>query len=384
MDVEQFRDALVAMGVDRHKVTGASVEQLVLLTIEHLTATGIPRYSDADMAEKAGLSLDEARRLWRALGLADPPPGERVFTQADVEALSTGVDLMRSGLADFELLLQMSRVLGSSLARVAEAQIGSALSRIREGGPLGMPATGGLLRMPELLTYVWQRQMQATARRRLDLVRDGDATPEVAVGFADLVGFTALSQQLSDRELAAVVNRFETLAFDTIAAAGGRVVKMIGDEVMFMAPNAATAAEIGLTLAETYRDDEELSDVRVGLSCGPALERDGDLYGPIVNLASRIVGIAYAGSVVVSDELHGTLEDDSRFEWRPLRRRSIKDIGRVKLWVLRRPGDTEGVLQGPMARARARREAVLERITDRLRPADVPAEADEPADDDDD
>ena len=125
-----------------------------------------------------------------------------------------------------------------------------------------------------------------------------------AVGFADLVGFTALSQQVDEHVLAAVVDRFESIAYDTVVKLGGRVVKMIGDEVMFVVDDVRPAVEIALTLAEAYSRDEELSEVRVGLACGPTLEREADYYGPTVNLASRIVNIAFPGSVVTSDDVH--------------------------------------------------------------------------------
>ncbi len=161
------------------------------------------------------------------------------------------------------------------------------------------------------------------------------------------MGFTALSQQVSAHELAEVVSRFEGLAYDTVARLGGRVVKMIGDEVMFNVVDPRQAAEIALTLAETYRDDDELSDVRVGLAYGPVLEREGDCFGPVVNLASRIVGIAFPGTVVVSDELHAAMVDDDDFVWRSLHRRQLKDIGRVMLWTIRRSSDPFGPKSRP-------------------------------------
>ena len=129
-----------------------------------------------------------------------------------------------------------------------------------------------------------------------------------------------MSQQISAHELAAVVDRFESIAYETIADLGGRVVKMIGDEVMFSVEDERTAAEIALTLAATYRDDSELSDVRVALASGPVLQREADYYGPVVNRASRIVSLAFPGTVVVSDELHAVLASDDRFALAPARR----------------------------------------------------------------
>jgi adenylate cyclase len=168
----------------------------------------------------------------------------------------------------------------------------------------------------------------------------------MAVGFADMVGFTMLSQHLRDDELAAVVARFEALAHDTVVALGGRVVKMIGDEVMFVVPTATGAASIGLSLAEAYAGDELLSDVRVALAIGPVLIQDGDFYGPVVNLASRLVGVANPGTVLASDEfkvaLEGAGEDAGRFELRALRTRNLKDIGRIQVWKVSRSGTAPG------------------------------------------
>ncbi|HYF45919.1 MAG TPA: adenylate/guanylate cyclase domain-containing protein, partial [Acidimicrobiales bacterium] len=145
-----------------------------------------------------------------------------------------------------------------------------------------------------------------------------------------------------------------------------RVVKMIGDEVMFTVDNCKGAAEIALTLAETYREDEALSDVRVGLAFGPVIEQDGDVFGPVVNLAHRIVSIAYPGSVVVSDEVHDALEDDEELDFRSLRSHTLQDIGRVKLWRMRRPRDADP--SSLLEKARLRREIGREWIEEHFGP----------------
>jgi adenylate cyclase len=185
-----------------------------------------------------------------------------------------------------------------------------------------------------LLDYVWRRHLQQSLRRHA-LRRTSDEEQTVlAVGFADLVGFTALSQQLSEAALSEVVSRFEELAYDTVAAGGGRVVKMIGDEVMFVTADVVAAARIALSLSDAYGGDEQLSDVRVGLACGPVLAREGDYYGPVVNLASRIVNIARPGSVLVSSDVVAALADEPTFQCRSLRSRYLKDLGRVPVSVL--------------------------------------------------
>ncbi len=161
----------------------------------------------------------------------------------------------------------------------------------------------------------------------------------MCVGFADLVGFTAQTQQLDSSSLAGVVDRFEAIAYDVVASNGGRVVKTIGDEVMFVADDAVIGCRTALDLARRYREDEALSDVRVGMAFGPVLERDGDVYGHTVNLASRIVNVAYPGSVVVSTELHDAVSDDPELRFTSLRSHYLKDIGRLPLWRLRFASD---------------------------------------------
>jgi adenylate cyclase len=120
-----------------------------------------------------------------------------------------------------------------------------------------------------------------------------------------------------------------------------------------------------LRLADAYHDDESLSEVRVGLAHGPVLSREGDLFGPTVNLASRIVNIAFPGSVVVSDEIHAAMGDDPGLVWRSLRTRYLKDIGRVALWSVRRA--TDGFeRERPIERARRRRGELKNLVAEKL------------------
>ena len=103
--------------------------------------------------------------------------------------------------------------------------------------------------------------------------------PTLVMGFPTCCSPSS-SQHLSDRELAEVVGRFEDIFHDIVTAQNGRVVEIIGDEVMFVVSSVLDAARIGLDLADAYADDELLSDVRVGLALGPVLLRDGGSFGP--------------------------------------------------------------------------------------------------------
>ncbi len=324
-----------------------------LLVVDRLLVPASRRMTQSEVVETTDLPVDEARRLWRALGFLDVGEDDRVFTDMDIEAVQLFQSMMTMGLVDTDSAVQTARVIGSSMARIADAEtslgtipiLATSGDSIIDADLFARQAETLLPAMARLLEYVWRRHLQAATRRAMLLRgRPGEGmSPVTAVGFADMVGFTVLSQHLGNEELAAVVARFEEVAHETVVAGGGRVVKMIGDEVMFVVPTVTGAAEIGLSLAEAYADDELLSDVRVALAIGPVLVQDGDFYGPVVNLASRLVGVAHPGTVLVSDEFRTALATEvSGFELRALRPRTLKDIGRVQLWKLSRAGAEPG------------------------------------------
>ena len=331
---------LQARGVSTEDVERAERDgTLHLLVLDRLLLPDEPKYTQGEIADLAGLSLEEARRFWLALGFPHVPEDERAFTDHDLDALTTVTGLISFGFTDTVAAVHMARVIGSSMARVAEAGVAAQQTSHanQESDRMAelFALTGGasLDSNSRLLDYVWRRHLQAVVRRAM--ASEGSETNmAMAIGFADLVGFTALSQQLSQAALADVVARFEELAHDTVAECGGRVVKMIGDEVMFAAGDPVEAGLTALSLAEAYADDEQLQDVRVGLGYGPVLAREGDFYGPVVNLASRMVNIARPGSVLVSTSVHDALSDNPAFSFKPLRARYLQGIGRVPLWAL--------------------------------------------------
>ncbi len=309
--------------------------------LEPLLGLDQARYGLEDVARLSGFDAEQLRDYWRALGFPDPRPGEKLFTEGDVEMLATVVGLIAGGAVEPGVARQMARVIGTSLDRIAGAEVDAFLRMAvdRDGaegaGGLDLQATALI---PRVLELVWRRRLAAEARRRMVRAGAENGSP-VCVGFADLVGFTAQTQQLDTSELAEVVGRFEAVAYDVVAAGGGRVVKTIGDEVLFVNDDVVAGCRTALELARRYRDDEALSDVRVGLASGPVLERDGDVYGHTVNLASRIVSIAFPGSVVVSADLREAVKGHEEFTFTSLRSHYLKDIGRLPLWRMRRTDD---------------------------------------------
>jgi len=377
---------LLQAGASEDAIEQAVADDVLdLFAVDLLTVPARRQYTPREVSETTGLPLELLQRLWRALGFLQPADDEPALTDLDIEAVRVLQSMLHFGLTDLDTALQLARVIGSSMARIAEAgllrgaeNLGASQDSVLAADAFVSVAEETLPSLAELLTFVWRRHMQAVARRtvmvRTAAHQDG-VGPVLAVGFADMVGFTLLSQHLHDGELASVVRRFEEISYDIVASYGGRVVKTIGDEVMFVVSTAASAARIGVSLAEAYADDDLLSDVRVGLAAGPVLVRDGDYFGPTVNLAARIVAIAEPGTVLVSDELHDRLEEEARDEFmgKPLRPRVLKDVGRVQLWTCRRrrkDGDNED-REGRWDRRRARSErfACVIRDLDDLRAA---------------
>lgn len=371
VDHGTLRSLLSRDGMTDEELSQAEAEgALGLLAVERLVLPDRPRYDQAQAAAAAGMPIESVAQLWRALGFPDPRPGEVLFTESDVSMMRTVAGWLEMGIADPKLIVQMARVIGSSLSRVANAQIDAfdqAVAKDRASGEHASPMEMGALlpTTPQVMDYVWRRHLKAATERRMVRSAAGEANDRLVVGFADLVGFTAMSQQISAQELAAVVDRFETVAYETIAGHGGRVVKMIGDEVMFTVEQAGPGVKIALDLSAAYHDDESLSDVRAGLAVGPVLQREADCYGPVVNRASRIVGIAFPGTVVTDDDIHSDLvesgetgePDESDREpllWKSLRARYLKDIGRVQLWSVRRPAGSDAGSTRPQ-RVRPRR-----------------------------
>jgi len=305
---------------------------------------GKAEFTTVEVAAEAAVDPERARQLWRALGFPPVADDERLFTRSDIEILRAVRQLIELRGTDPDELLQMTRVIGQSLARLVDAQVTAVAGRLERlhADAAGQTAAAEVVQRVQALTptleqflgYVWRRHLLAALRRL-------SAAPSLAdrsltVGFADLVGFTTISQALDAQELAAMVDRFEAIAYEHIPERGGRVVKLIGDEVMFAADDPVAAAEIALALVDAHARDAALPDVRVGLASGPVLSWEGDLYGPTVNLASRLVNLARPHAVLVDEALGEQLQNNPAFALRHLRAVPLKGIGRVRVWLLRR------------------------------------------------
>ncbi|HRK48555.1 MAG TPA: adenylate/guanylate cyclase domain-containing protein, partial [Nocardioides sp.] len=290
---------------------------------------GEPRvFNAAELAAETGVDLERARRLWRALGFPEHG-GATAFTRSDAEALSTLLGVVDSGLIDFDLAVHLTRAVGQTMARLSDWEVSALLTRVLElaGAEVDAGATEDEsdrlavgLRMieefsepfEELLIYVWRRHLAAAVARVEALgAREEDLhTTRLTVGFADIVQFTALSNQLSEDRIGDLVELFEARCADVVAAQRGRVIKSIGDSVLFVHDDPIAAYEIAEGIITVIGRDSRMPDVRVGLASGLVVLRLGDVFGPPVNLAARLTAVARRNRVIVDNETAGLLPAD--------------------------------------------------------------------------
>jgi adenylate cyclase len=310
--------------------------------LERLVRLGPRELTWPEVCAAAGVDHEVADVLWRALGFPDVPANERAYTAEDVRALgiaAEGLDRLEGDrhTRALEAIIREARMVSAHLTRIAEIEV-DAMSEMRALGLRGATLDGALERGLEgsdvawLLLYALRRRLDDVLRRRLTL-EVGDH-PTLAVGFVDLVGFTRISRSLRDDEFADLLSRFESLAFDIVTEAGGRVVKLIGDEAMFVGPGAREATRGALELVAAC-EANGLPASRAGLALGPVLARGGDYFGRPVNLASRLVDEAPPGDVFADEQLAEAVREDSTLTLEPLGHRPLSGLGDTSVWRLR-------------------------------------------------
>jgi len=344
--------------------------------LERLLLDGPRRYTRLQVAAMSGMAPERTLRLWRALGFPDAADDDPAFTDADIKALNVLSTLIDSGFVGPETEASIARAMGQALSRLADWQtdmLADALTRDAEPGT-GRGATAEeavaaaralLPRLREVQDYVWRRHLAANADRLLAAVGPGDRR-ELAVGFADLVGYTSRSRGMGGRELGAMIEDFESTAAEVIARHSGRVVKTVGDGVLFTAGTGVAAVEIGLQLPEAW-EAEDRPPLRTGVAFGPVLTRLGDIYSPVVNLASRLTSLARPSTVLVDRELAQQLRGNAAYRVRPLKRVSVRGYDHLQPWLVRRRphGDDDHPFEG-----------MLDELADDV--LDRPDEGDEP------
>lgn len=335
----QADDAADRLALLRYNLEqGVTVDELVeaaqLGRLEYVAGDAYIRPAGRSMtaeevAARAEVPVDDVLLMWRSAGLVEPAGGAAAMGEADVAV----VEVFRDVQAFFgrSLAMQLLRTMAAALANTAEAEVSTFTTTVgaeivRSGTPVDLARanvamTQLLPRVAQVLDVLHRHQIEAAILRLFsDPTTRESVTKSLAVGFADLVGFTAWTARSDAHALAALVEEFEVRARDTVSGHGGRVVKMIGDEVMFVTGDAATACEVAAGLVAEAAHLAELPRVRVGLACGDVLTLNGDYYGPVVNLASRLVAAAEPGAVLVDKAVRRS----ARHEFRPASLRQLK------------------------------------------------------------
>lgn len=315
---------------------------------------GPARFTGVEVADLADMDVEEAEALWVELGFSPIARDEPRFTDADVEVLRSLRELRESQLIAFDDIAGMTRVLGQALSRVVTAQVQLTASRIDlpevESLTEGADGTRELERADEIraavqlsmevnerfIIYAWRRHLTEALRRALD-----PRKTEI-IGFADLVGYTRLSRTLDDTELPALVSQFQRTTSTEVSTHGGHILKLIGDGVMFDAPDPESAARAALGIRDELARHDDAPAVRVGLAMGPVVHLEGDVYGDTVNRASRIAELARPNTVLADDAVGSALAGTGKLTVRPLHPRRLRGIGLVRTWSLRHaPAPTE-------------------------------------------
>jgi adenylate cyclase len=331
-DVEQIRSEFSPMLLPAHRVMGDDGTLV----------------SPRELSESSGVSLELLQRLHRAVGLVRAEdPDVRLLSRADAESVLEAARLVDLGL-DAEQVVLIVRLLMDGLTGAAatmrqaalraslhpgatELELAQAIEALaHDAQPLLGPMVDPLLRLA-LRHSVETEAINAVERSAGTL----PGAREVAVAFADLVGFTQLGEQMPPEDLGLVAFRLADLAHELVASPV-QFVKTIGDAVMLVCSDPLKLLRTVLDLVDAAAADD-FPRLRVGLAFGHAVNRAGDWYGSPVNLASRVTGAAPASTVRVTDAARKAIGDPAGIEWSAPEARHLKGIrGEVLLYGARR------------------------------------------------
>lgn len=316
--------------------------------LERAILREVPVYTADEISGGDPEVLEQSRRLWRALGFPEHPTDQVAFTRGDAGALATLRAAIDSGVVDFDTALNLTRGMGQTMSRLADWEVSTLLpmlDRIEAGPGATGSRLGAAIRMVEavnspfeaLLVYAWRRHLAAAAARveAFGSEEDEQRTHEVTVGFADIVSFTALSNDIGEEKVGDLVEIFESRCSDVVANHAGRIIKSLGDSVLFVVDDAERALDIAEGIIKVIGRDPRMPDVRVGLASGAVVMRLGDVFGPPVNLAARLTAVARRNRVIIDEATAALLPDDG-FETRHLPARPVRGFGLLEPIAVRR------------------------------------------------
>jgi adenylate cyclase len=318
--------------------------------IESFVLGSSPTLTRVEVSERAGVPIEMAQELWRLLGFPQAEDDDVAFTEADVTALRLSHELMTLGILSPDSQAALVRTWARSFARLAEWETGLMAGIAEQGNKSPEEAllelTAEVLpRVEELQTYIWRRHLASATGQLLATEDAGETGVQLAICFVDIVGYTSRSKDLTEAELVSWIEHFENEVTGAVVDHGGRVIKTIGDEVLFVHDDPRRAAEIALVLTARGEDeDDRFPSVRAGLAAGTVVRRLGDVFGPTVNIAARLTSLARPGAVIADKGMHDLLcadhgEPETKADdlvFRRLRRTAVKGYSRLDSWVVRR------------------------------------------------
>ena len=329
-------------GVAESEIEAASIDgSLPFLVLETLFRGGVIRYTTSELADRVAQPEKVVLRVRRALGFPDADPNELVGTDDDVEAIRKLFDGSQG--RSLTIALDNVRTSASAMEKLADsvaAAFGEGVGGMLDAGidPLVVADAALAENTPaslvSMLTHVLRHELAGALRRertsRLTNDAPGSGALELAVGFVDLVGMTATMEFLDSEGIASLVARYEAAAYDEVARHGGRVVKMLGDGVMFTATTADAGATIAVALVG-LAGRGGVPPAWAGIAWGPVIRSRGDVYGPTVNRASRLCDAAPVGEVLASSEAADRVRAMAHS---PDGQRRLKGIGTIPVFLL--------------------------------------------------
>jgi adenylate cyclase len=341
-------EQLAAEGVPLAELRRTTATGTVIFLPADRVIVGEERYTSAEVSAMSGVEEEFLVAARRAMGLPVPDPGDAVYTEAEVESARRTLLAREAGISDEEIL-DLLRVLGRGLSQAAESLrllplklvLEPGLSERDLAGRYAQAAAALYPMVDPLVSNILALHLRHTAQSEVisALERRGGQLPgsrEIAVCFADLVGFTRLGEEVAPEALGRLAVRLEALASD-VANPPVRLVKTIGDAAMLACPEPEPLLDAALKLIDAAdAEGEEFPQLRAGAALGRALPRAGDWFGRPVNLASRITAVARPGSVLVEREVREAV--DGAYRWSYAGERRLKGIREpVPLFRARRP-----------------------------------------------
>ena len=267
-----------------------------------------------DVASMAGVTIEEVRDFWVAMGFPSPQSEEKVFTENDAKLFLQWSKFMASGAIDTATARSLLRANSHLADRLGlwqvEALVEDTMRRFGLDDTAARMYVLDHIRervdvLEDVLRHSWRRQLDALLKRmdhEISTRGHEGLQPRFplnrSLGFVDMVSYTSSSAILGGK-LVDLIGRFEQLSRDAVTDAGGRVVKMIGDAVMYIADDLETGLRVAVSLIEQLGADDQMLPVRASFVRGDVFSRSGDVFGPTVNLASRLVDIAPVGKILM-------------------------------------------------------------------------------------